>query len=203
MTTLSRSTAACPPGPAPRRAQPRACGAPGCSARAPTPAMHDSMTACGADVLIHDLEDYTPPERRAEARALAPALVPALARIASRAGLRAHQSAGERGLHRPAIGDAGSPRHRGVSQGRERASTSAPSTWRSPRTRRALGIERGAIEILPVCETALGVVNVREMAGASARVRCAIAGLRGSRGRPRRRPHARSARTGIRAQHAS
>ena len=40
----------------------------------------------------------------------------------------------------------------------------------------ALGIERGAIEILPVCETALGVVNLREMAGASARVRCALLG---------------------------
>jgi citrate lyase subunit beta / citryl-CoA lyase len=40
----------------------------------------------------------------------------------------------------------------------------------------ALGIERGAIEILPVCETALGVVNVREMASASARVRCALLG---------------------------
>lgn len=40
----------------------------------------------------------------------------------------------------------------------------------------ALGIERGAIEILPVCETALGVVNVRAMTSASARVRCALLG---------------------------
>src|SRR3954470_11941476 len=38
------------------------------------PAMHDLMTASGADVLIQDLEDFTPPERRAEARAMAPAL---------------------------------------------------------------------------------------------------------------------------------
>ena len=40
----------------------------------------------------------------------------------------------------------------------------------------ALGIERGTIEILPVCETALGVVHLREIAGASARVRCALLG---------------------------
>jgi citrate lyase beta subunit len=37
-------------------------------------AMHEAMARCGADVLIHDLEDSTPPERRAQARALAPRL---------------------------------------------------------------------------------------------------------------------------------
>ena len=35
---------------------------------------HEAMERSGADVLIQDLEDFTPPERRAEARALAPAL---------------------------------------------------------------------------------------------------------------------------------
>ena len=32
------------------------------------------MAQTGADVLIHDLEDFTPPEQRAAARAMAPAL---------------------------------------------------------------------------------------------------------------------------------
>jgi citrate lyase subunit beta/citryl-CoA lyase len=38
------------------------------------------------------------------------------------------------------------------------------------------GIELGATEILPVCETAAGVVEVRAMAGASSRIRCALLG---------------------------
>ena len=32
--------------------------------------VHDSMLECGADVLIVDLEDFTPPPRRGEAREL-------------------------------------------------------------------------------------------------------------------------------------
>src|SRR5438874_515510 len=33
--------------------------------------VHETMSASGADVLIQDLEDFTPPSRRNEARALA------------------------------------------------------------------------------------------------------------------------------------
>ena len=36
--------------------------------------VHEAMAQSGADVLIQDLEDFTPPVRRHEARALAPAL---------------------------------------------------------------------------------------------------------------------------------
>ena len=38
------------------------------------------------------------------------------------------------------------------------------------------GLALGSIGILPVCETALGVVNVREIAAASARIRYALLG---------------------------
>ncbi len=38
------------------------------------PAAHAAAQRCGADVLIHELEDFTPPALRAQARALAPAL---------------------------------------------------------------------------------------------------------------------------------
>jgi citrate lyase subunit beta / citryl-CoA lyase len=40
----------------------------------------------------------------------------------------------------------------------------------------ALGLDLGSTEILPVCETALGVVTVREMAAASSRVKAALLG---------------------------
>jgi citrate lyase subunit beta / citryl-CoA lyase len=137
-------------------------------------AMHDAMAQCGADVLIHDLEDHTPPERRAEARALAPALYQRWREAGALVCVRINplESGGYIDLQaviqaRPdivAYPRAGSAFH-------IRALDAVVTTHEA-----ALGIESGAIEILPVCETALGVVNVREMASASARVRCALLG---------------------------
>ena len=137
-------------------------------------AMHEAMAASGADVLIHDLEDYTPPERRAEARALAPALYQRWRDAGALVCVRINplESVGYIDLKsvmhaRPDI--VAYPKAANAFQ--IRALDVAVTTHEA-----ALGIERGAIEILPVCETALGVVNVREMAGASARVRCALLG---------------------------
>jgi citrate lyase subunit beta / citryl-CoA lyase len=137
-------------------------------------AMHDAMGASGADVLIHDLEDYTPPERRAEARALAPALYQRWRESGVLVCVRINplESVGYIDLKsvmhaRPDI--VAYPKAANAFQ--IRALDVAITTHEA-----ALGIERGATEILPVCETALGVVNVREMAGASARVRCAMLG---------------------------
>jgi citrate lyase subunit beta / citryl-CoA lyase len=137
-------------------------------------AMHAAMAASGADVLIHDLEDYTPAERRAEARALAPPLYQTWRESGAMVCVRINtlESVGYIDLQfvmqaRPdvvAYPKASSAFH-------IRALDVAITTHEA-----ALGIERGAIEILPICETALGVVNVREMAGASARVRCALLG---------------------------
>ena len=138
------------------------------------PAMHDAMADSGADVLIQDLEDYTPPERRNEARALAPRLYQRWRDAGALVCVRINtlESVGYIDLQsvmqaRPdiiAYPKASSAFH-------IRALDVAITTHEA-----ALGIERGAVEILPVCETALGVVNVREMAGASARVRCALLG---------------------------
>jgi citrate lyase subunit beta / citryl-CoA lyase len=143
----------------------------GAGADAPT---HDAMTACGADVLIHDLEDSTPPERRAEARALAPSLYQRWREAGALVCVRINplESVGYIDLQavmqaRPDI--VAYPKAAGAFH--VRALDVALTTHEA-----ALGIERGAIEILPVCETAAGVVNVREMAGASARVRCALLG---------------------------
>jgi citrate lyase subunit beta/citryl-CoA lyase len=137
-------------------------------------AMHDAMSVCGADVLIHDLEDYTPPERRAEARALAPALYQRWRQKGALVCVRINplESVGYIDLQsvmqaRPDI--VAYPKAAGAFQ--IRALDVAITTHEA-----VLGIERGATEILPVCETALGVVNVREMASASARVRCAVLG---------------------------
>ena len=136
--------------------------------------MHDAMCASGADVLIQDLEDFTPPERRAEARALAPRLYQIWRNAGALVCVRINtlDSVGYIDLQavmqaRPdvvAYPKAASAFH-------IRALDVAITTHEA-----SLGIERGATEILPVCETALGVVNVREIAGASARVRCALLG---------------------------
>lgn len=137
-------------------------------------AMHDAMAHSGADVLIHDLEDFTPPEQRAEARALAPALYQRWRAVGALVCVRINtlESVGYIDLQavmqaRPDI--VAYPKASGAAP--IRALDVTITTHEA-----ALGIERGAIEILPICETALGVVNVREMAGASARVRCALLG---------------------------
>ena len=136
--------------------------------------MHEAMRETRADVLIHDLEDFTPPERRAEARALAPGLYQRWRDSGALVCVRINslESVGYIDLQavmhaRPDI--VAYPK--AASAFHIRALDVAIATHEA-----ALGIERGAIEILPICETALGVVNVREMAGASARVRCALLG---------------------------
>ncbi|MEO5672216.1 MAG: aldolase/citrate lyase family protein, partial [Ramlibacter sp.] len=136
--------------------------------------MHEAMAKSGADVLIQDLEDFTPPERRAEARALAPGLYQRWRDAGALVCVRINslESVGYIDLKsvmqaRPDI--VAYPKAANAFQ--VRALDIAIATHEA-----ALGIERGATEILPVCETALGVVNVREMAGASARVRCALLG---------------------------
>jgi citrate lyase subunit beta/citryl-CoA lyase len=138
------------------------------------PAMHELMAGSGADVLIQDLEDFTPPERRAEARALAPALYQRWRDGGALVCVRINtlESVGYIDLKsvmhaRPDI--IAYPKASGAFH--IRALDVAISTHEA-----GLGIERGATEILPICETALGVVSVREMAGASARVRCALLG---------------------------
>lgn len=137
-------------------------------------AFHHAMARCGADVLIHDLEASTPPEHRAEARALAPDLYRQWreAGVLVCARINSLESVGHIDLQsvmraRPDI--VACPKAGSAHQ--IRALDVAITTHEA-----ALGMERGATEILPVCETALGVVNVREMAGASARVRCALLG---------------------------
>ena len=137
-------------------------------------AVHAAMAASGADVLIQDLEDFTPPERRIEARSLAAALYTAwraagaevVVRVnrledAGLTDLDAVMPAGPDCIAYPKAGNAHEIRALHAEISKREASC---------------GWTPGSIEILPVCETAAGVVNLREMAAASPRVRCALLG---------------------------
>lgn len=135
---------------------------------------HEAMALAGADVLIQDLEDFTAPPLRAQARALAAALFQRWRNAGAMVCVRINPLETEGYLDLQAVMPArpdiiAYPKTAGAHQ--VRALDVAIATHEA-----ALGIERGTIEILPVCETALGVLNVREIAGASARVRCALLG---------------------------
>ncbi len=137
-------------------------------------AAHPAMLDSGADALIVDLEDFTPPPRRDEAR---DALIPFVRGCRERrliAAVRINQ-----------LEDCGAIDLAAAMRARpdvivypmaERAAQmhaldAAISEWEVK-----LDIESGETEIVPVCETALGVVDVREIACASRRVRCALLG---------------------------
>ncbi|HEU5296721.1 MAG TPA: CoA ester lyase [Burkholderiaceae bacterium] len=139
------------------------------------PAVHDAMVASGADVLIVDLEDFTPAPRRAEARHRLAAVA---ARCRERGALFAvrvnqldhadgHADLAAAMAARPDV--IACPMAERPPQMREL--DAAIATWEG-----TLGIEPGSTELLPVCETALGVVEVRALAAASARIRCALLG---------------------------
>lgn len=137
-------------------------------------ANHAAMAQSGADVLIQDLEDFTPPERRPEARALAPALYTSWRQAGALVCVRINSldDCGHLDLQQvmPARPDIVAYPKAATAQ-HIRALDAAITALES-----ALGLELGATEILPVCETALGVVNVRELAAASPRVRGALLG---------------------------
>jgi citrate lyase subunit beta / citryl-CoA lyase len=132
------------------------------------------MSASGADVLIQDLEDFTPPQRREEARALAAGLFvrwrAAGARVCARINSLHEDGWLDLSYVVPAKPDFVAYPKAATSrdmQALDRAISAAEAQ---------AGLARGSIGILPVCETALGVVNVREIAAASPRIRYALLG---------------------------
>ena len=137
-------------------------------------AVHEAMAASRADVLIQDLEDFTPATRRDEARGLAAALFVRWRVAGARVCVRInslHEDGPKDLLHvvpahpdfiaYPKAATAGDMHalDRAIAAAEEEA-----------------GLVPGGIGILPVCETALGVVNPREIAAASARIRYALLG---------------------------
>lgn len=135
---------------------------------------HDRMLASGTDALISDLEDFTPPARRDEARQLLATSLPrwrvagriAVVRINAldtdgRADLAAAMPARPHVIAYPMSSSAAQMHALDV----------AIAQWEAQ-----LAIDRGSTLILPVCETALGVADVRLIAAASPRIRAALLG---------------------------
>jgi citrate lyase subunit beta/citryl-CoA lyase len=135
---------------------------------------HEAMQGSGADALIVDLEDFTPPARRAEARR-------GLATL-----LRRWRDAGRVVAVRINALDADGPLDLAAAMPARpdviaypMATTAAQmhvldaaiAQWEA-----TLGVVAGATAILPVCETALGVLDVRAIAGGSTRIRAALLG---------------------------
>ncbi len=137
-------------------------------------AAHAAMHASGADALIVDLEDFTPPGRRAEARALLPAFVAGCRAAGRIAVVRINQLDADGPLDLAAAMAAGVDvvsMPMAVSGAQMAALHAAITHWE-----RRLSIAEGSTEILPVCETALGVAELRTIAAASPRIRCALLG---------------------------
>jgi len=138
------------------------------------PAVHEAMAASGAGVLIQDLEDFTPPPLRARAREMAPGLYPQWRAAGAAPCVRINPLEGEGVADLAAVMPA-----RPSIVAYPKAATAAQVRALDAEIARhegALGIAAGSTAILPVCETALGVVNVRELAAASPRVRFALLG---------------------------
>jgi citrate lyase subunit beta/citryl-CoA lyase len=138
------------------------------------PAVHAAMLVSGADALIVDLEDFTPAERRPEARALLAPYVEGCRARGLVAAIRINQLDGDGALDL----EAAMPCHPDVIAlpMSERATQvealdAAITDWES-----RLGIQPGSTELLPVCETALGVADLRLIATASPRIHCALLG---------------------------
>jgi len=142
---------------------------PGADARA-----HEAMERSGADVLIVDLEDFTPPARRDEARGLLAGLLQRWRDAGRVTAIRinALDTDGPMDLAAtmPARPDVVAY-PMAASRAQMHALNTALTHWEN-----VLGIAPETTEIMPVCETALGVVDVRAIAGASSRIRAALLG---------------------------
>ncbi|MGH6608779.1 MAG: HpcH/HpaI aldolase/citrate lyase family protein [Burkholderiaceae bacterium] len=135
---------------------------------------HEAMRTSGADALIVDLEDFTPPARRDEARHTLVRLLQRWRDAGRITVVRINALDGDG----PADLAAAMPGRPDIisypmasSAAQMRALHEAISNWEAK-----FDVPIGTTEILPVCETALGVVEVRAIAGGSARIRCALLG---------------------------
>ncbi|MFT4117581.1 HpcH/HpaI aldolase/citrate lyase family protein [Bradyrhizobium sp.] len=137
-------------------------------------AAHVRMLDSGADALILDLEDFTPPARRGEARDLLDGFVSECRRRQRLAAIRINALETD-GLLDLAAAMTARPDVIAYPMsdraGQMHALDAAISHWEN-----RFDLDQGSTEILPVCETALGVVEVRTMAAVSPRIRCALLG---------------------------
>lgn len=137
-------------------------------------AAHAAMLESGADALIVDLEDFTPPPLRETARRGLPALIDAWRGAGRISAIRINaldaDGTADLAAAMPTRPDViAYPMAALPTQ--IAALDAAMGDWES-----RLGIDAGTTAILPVCETALGVVNVRAIAQSSTRVKAALLG---------------------------
>ena len=125
-------------------------------------------------VHIVDLEDFTPPARRAEARSRLAAYVEGCRARGLVAAIRINQLEGD-GIEDLAAAMATRPDVIALPMcervAQIHALDAAITNWEA-----RLGLAPGLTELLPVCETAQGVADVRLFAAASPRVRGALLG---------------------------
>ena len=132
------------------------------------------MQRCGADALIVDLEDFTPPTRRDDARRRLATLLQRWRDAGAVTAVRINALEADGPTDLAAAMPAGPDviaYPMSTSAAQMRALDAALTHWES-----VVGIAHGTTEILPVCETALGVVDVRTIAGGSSRIRAALLG---------------------------
>lgn len=132
------------------------------------------MLDSNADALIMDLEDLTPPQKRGEARELLDRFVQDCRTRQRVAAIRINALEVDGMIDlvaamktRPDV--IAYPMSESAAQ--MHALHTAIKHWEA-----ALGIAENSTEILPVCETALGVADVRKIATGSVRIRCALLG---------------------------
>ena len=135
---------------------------------------HEAMLASGADALIADLEDFTPPARRDEARRGLTALLQRWREAGRITAVRINALDAE-GPHDLAAAMPSRPDvvayPMAASAAEMHALHVALTHWEA-----ALGMTPQATMLLPVCETARGVVDVRAICAGSARIRAALLG---------------------------
>lgn len=121
-------------------------------------AAHEAATLCGADVLIQELEDFTPPEQRPAARALARTLYDRWRAAGAIAAVRVNPLATCGGEDLAAV-LAGRP------------DIVMMSKVRAPEDVRALdAATSGAVELVPNIESAAGLIRTFDILRASPRV---------------------------------
>ena len=132
----------------------------------------EDAPASGADVLIQELEDFTPPDQRDAARAMAEALYPAWRAAGCLAAVRINplESGGLDDL--PAV-MRGRPDVVAMSKVATAAQVVALDA-EVTRLESALGLPAGSTELAPNIESALGLHNAFAIATASPRVRCVL-----------------------------
>ncbi len=122
----------------------------------------------GADVLIQELEDFTPPERRAAARALAPEILAYWRQAGLLAAVRVNPLAGEGRADLAAV-MRGRPDIVSLPKIAEPAQVTALDA-EVTRLERAYGIAEGSTRLAPNIETARGIMQTYAIAKASPRV---------------------------------